>query len=141
MLSTVDIDNDIIEYSKTADFAIDYKKYNDEITEKYNKLSAKPLPSLFHPIILPKATLFELKKQSEQMERILVKILKLYLKETEIQDFFDFNETLKDWINIDPGYEPSIPFSRYDGFWDGETYRFCEFNELNHFRYFHSFVM
>ncbi|MCP4176651.1 MAG: hypothetical protein GY756_02695 [bacterium] len=128
MLSSIDTNNDLIEYSKTTDFKNDYEQYKNEITKEYNKLSAKPLPSLFHPIILPDHIHSALKNQSEQMEKILDKILKLYLNETEIQDFFDFNETLRDWINIDPGYEPSIPFSRYDGFWDGETYRFCEFN-------------
>jgi hypothetical protein len=128
MLSSIDTDNDLIKYSKTANFKKDYKQYNNDITEVYSKLSAKALPSLFHPIVLTSKTLFQLREQSEGMEKILDKLLKLYLKETEIQDFFDFDKTLKNWISIDPGYEPSIAFSRYDGFWNGETYCFCEFN-------------
>ena len=45
-----------------------------------------------------------------------------------MQNFFNFPETLHNWICIDPGYKIKIPISRYDGFFDGSCFKFCEFN-------------
>jgi hypothetical protein len=112
----------------TDEFNKSFKSFYEEIESTANTFSSSPLPSLFHPIFISEPTFNSLKGQSELISCILQKTVKLFLLETEIQQFFKFPEELLDWIKVDPGYTQPVPISRYDGFWKNDTYRFCEFN-------------
>ena len=101
-----------------------YFQLHRKINLKYGYLA----PSLYHPYIIPQKEFLLLKEQTEKLSIILSKIAPLYLKNSEVADFFDFPENLHKWISFDPGYSCSAPISRYDGFWNGETFKFCEFN-------------
>jgi hypothetical protein len=113
---------------KTSHFEESYNKYFNKLEKIGKTYNTKPIPSLFHPIILSNETLYLLKKNSEQMASILDKTIDLYLRDSEVQKCFNFTQELHDWICIDPGYNIKIPISRYDGLFDGTTCKFCEFN-------------
>ena len=115
-------------YIDSPAFEASYHEYFRMVAEACKKVESDPLPSLFHPIIVSEETLQSLKQQSEQMAAILEKMIGLYLKHKKIQSFFNFPKELHEWICIDPGYNIKIPISRYDGFWDGTHFEFCEFN-------------
>ena len=57
-----------------------------------------------------------LKEQTEKLSLILSKITPLYLKYSEVAEFFGFPENLHELISFDPGYFFPAPISRYDGF-------------------------
>ena len=101
-----------------------YFQFLKEVGSKYGYL----IPSLYHPYIITQEEFLLLKEQTEKMAVILSKIVPLYLKHSEVAIFFGFPENLHEWISFDPGYSNSIPISRYDGFWNGKTFKFCEFN-------------
>lgn len=109
------------DYSKCRE---EYFRLHREFCLKYEYLA----PSLYHPYIIPQEEFLLLKEQTEKMASILSKIAPLYLANSEVAGFFDFPETLHEWISFAPGYSCSVPISRYDGFWNGKVFKFCEFN-------------
>ncbi len=128
MLNSTEAHNKICKYAKSESFPQDYHNYFKQIEIICSEFCSEILPALFHPVILPKDTLISISQQSEQMNRILNKTTELYKNNTEVKAYFNLPDPLDEWININPGYNIQIPISRYDGFWDGENYRFCEFN-------------
>ena len=117
-----------LKYINLPDFENSYSTYFNEIQKAGDEVSSDPLPSMFHPVIISQKDLQSLKQQSEQMAVILKKTIQLYLENEEVQKYLDFSEELHEWIMADPGYDVSVPISRYDGFWDGKIIKFCEFN-------------
>ncbi len=109
------------EYSSNREMYFDLLKSSND---KYGYL----IPSLYHPYIIFHSEYNALKIQVEKLSKLLMRVPELYLKERKVSAFYDFPDELNEWIAIDPGYSMPVPISRYDGFWDGENFRFCEFN-------------
>ena len=128
MLYSTEVHNQICKYAESDSFAKDYLNYFKQIEVKCNELSSETIPALFHPVILPRDTLSKISHQCEQMNEILNKTTNLYKNNSDVKAYFNLPDPLDEWVNINPGYNIQIPISRYDGFWDGKTCRFCEFN-------------
>ena len=128
MLYLTEAHKKLCEYVKNKSFQKDYQNYFKKIEIKCNELDSEIIPALFHPVILPKDTLSKISQQCEQMNLILNKTTQLYKNNSEVKAYFNLPDPLDEWVNINPGYNTQIPISRYDGFWDGEHCRFCEFN-------------
>jgi hypothetical protein len=128
MLYSAEAHKEICEYAKNESFSKDYLNYFKQIETKCTELNSENIPALFHPIILTQDTLSKISQQSEQINKILNKTIKLYKNNSEVKAYFNLPDPLDDWMNIDPNYDIQIPISRYDGFWDGENYKPCEFN-------------
>lgn len=116
-----------LEFISSKEYPINHKKYF-ELLESSNKRYGYLIPSLYHPYIIPCSEFNELKEQAEKLASLLMRVSELYLKEAAIAAFYNFSDELDNWIRIDPGYSMSVPISRYDGFWDGKSFSFCEFN-------------
>ena len=115
------------EFTSRKDYSANSSRYS-ELLKAAGKRYGYLIPSLYHPYIIDKVEFNELKNQVEKLASLLLKIADIYIKDSEVSAFYNFSEELDSWIRIDPGYSMSAPISRYDGFWDGETYNFCEFN-------------
>lgn len=114
--------------SGDTSFELSYGDYFKYVGESDARLSGKPLPTLFQPMVLTRDTFSGLREDAEQMSSILSKVSDLYVNYEEVRQFFNFPEILQQWIEIDPGYDMAIPISRYDAFQTGTKLRFCEFN-------------
>jgi len=120
--------NDLfLEFITRKEYPLNRKKYF-ELLESSNKSYGYLIPSLYHPYIIPGFEFDELKSQAEMLSKLLMRVSELYLKDSKVSAFYKFSDELNDWIAIDPGYTMSVPVSRYDGFWDGKSFKFCEFN-------------
>ncbi|HBM15070.1 MAG TPA: hypothetical protein DD381_01770 [Lentisphaeria bacterium] len=115
------------EFACREDYSFNRNRYF-ELLEKSNKRYGYLISSLYHPYIIPEDEFKELKSQAEKLALLLSRVAEIYIKEAAVAAFYKFSDELNEWISIDPGYSMSVPISRYDGFWDGRTYRFCEFN-------------
>ena len=122
------VNENFLQQSETEEFNKSYSSFFDELTTSAHAFTSSPLPSLFHPLFISKSTFDLLKKQSELINDILQKTVNIFINNSEVQNFFNFQEDLLEWIKIDPGYSQAVPISRYDGFWKNNTYKYCEFN-------------
>lgn len=116
-----------LEFISRKEYPANRKKYF-ELLEYSNKRYGYLIPSLYHPYIIPDSEFNDLKNQAEKLAKLLMRVSELYLKDSKVSSFYNFSDELNEWIGIDPGYSMSVPISRYDGFWDGKSFRFCEFN-------------
>ena len=61
------------DYIQTSSFKTSYHDYFNRLKAAAQKVESKPIPSLFHPIIIAQDTFKLLQQQSEQMAAILEK--------------------------------------------------------------------
>lgn len=86
--------------------------------------------SSFIPRLFNQRTYNLMKYTSEMTYKILVKVMKRYLKDPEYRHLFDFDERLEKLILLPRGYDAMLPFARFDTFINEDDYtvKFCEFN-------------
>ncbi|MCF0103830.1 MAG: hypothetical protein HUJ51_00350 [Eggerthellaceae bacterium] len=89
------------------------------------RISASPIPKIFNE---QSRKLFE--KAGQEISSILGKVIEEYRQNPEYRKIFNLDPRLVDLICIEPGYECTVPFGRFDVFFneDQNRVKFCEFN-------------
>ncbi len=103
-------------------------KFEADAAENHVLYAGQPLSIGFYPIILSARQLEHIASVAEAMMKLMERATKLFLQESSIRDFFGFSPEQLELIEIDPGYDFSIPCARFDSFFDGKDLRFTEIN-------------
>lgn len=88
----------------------------------------KPVPYLYIPRIFNKKDIENIEKLTEDIFNIVNKTIKLYLEEKKVRKLFDFDKKLEELIKAPHYYDTYVPMGRFDIFYYGDDYKFCELN-------------
>ncbi len=109
-----------------------YLKDAEEVDEKVKNSKAiykgKPVPYLYVPRLFSTKDIENIENLTENIFRIVKKTIDLYLKETEVRKLFEFDKKLEELIKAPHYYKTNVPMGRFDIFYYGDSYKFCELN-------------
>jgi hypothetical protein len=88
----------------------------------------KPVPYLYIPRIFNKKDIENIEKLTEDIFNIVNKTIKLYLEEKKVRKLFNFDKKLEELIKAPHYYDTYVPMGRFDIFYYGDDYKFCELN-------------
>ena len=103
-------------------------QFETTAAQSHVRYAGKSLLITFYPFILSEAQALHISQMVEAMIRLMEKTTRLFLQEPAIRHAFGFKPEQVELIEVDPGYEPSIPCARFDSFFDGRNLRFTELN-------------
>jgi hypothetical protein len=110
-------------------------KYIDdaELVDKKVKESkaiykGKPVPYLYIPRIFQEKDIETIEKLTKDIFSIVNKTIKLYLEEKKVKKLFNFDKKLEELIRAPHYYDTYVPMGRFDVFYYGADYKFCELN-------------
>lgn len=83
------------------------------------------------PLFLKKESIETIQKTSEAFDGIIEKVIKLYLSDEKIKDYFPYHEIPEELVLADPGYKKATILNRLDVLFDGKTLKYIEFNTDN----------
>ncbi len=106
----------------------DAEQFKLEAVQSHVKYDGRALLIAFYPFILSEAQVRHISEAVEAMLRLMEKTTRLFLEEPAVRKVFGFKPEQMELIEVDPGYEPAIPFARLDSFFDGRSLRFSEIN-------------
>ncbi|MDR1700386.1 MAG: glutathionylspermidine synthase family protein [Lachnoclostridium sp.] len=117
-------------------------EYVENSTAKYR---GETISTLYMAKLFPSDVVEKLRRESQIIYGILVKVTKEFMENAEYRKLFGFPKKLETLMIKNPGYSNLIPMARLDIFLNEEdySYKFCEFNtdgtsamnedrELNH---------
>jgi hypothetical protein len=115
-----DLDGDIDSRRSAFDYMI-----NSTAIVHHQVVDCSFVPRLFN-----EQAYTAMKRDSEGMHKILVKVMQHYLDDPDYRRVFDFDERLQELILLPRGYDSLLPFARVDTFLneDNFTSKLCEVN-------------
>lgn len=108
----------------------DFDKQIDYIKNSTAKYHGRVVRTLALPKVFDSKTVSDFKRIAETTHSILTKVINQYLVDESFRVNFDFDETLKELILTEAGYDCLLPVARVDIFYNEETgdFKFCEIN-------------
>ncbi len=104
----------------------------EEIDKKVRSSKAiykgNPVPYLYVPRIFSKKDIENINNLTKNIFKIVNKSIDLYLEEKEVRELFEFDEKLEELIKAPHFYKTNVPMGRFDIFYYGNSYKFCELN-------------
>ncbi len=130
MLNSLNLQNELSrnviknsqEYLKDAE-EVDKKVKNSKAIYKGN-----PVPYLYIPRIFSEKDIETMEKLAENIFKIVNKTINLYIEEKEVRKLFGFDKKLEELIKAPCYYKTNVPMGRFDIFYYGDSYKFCELN-------------
>lgn len=110
-------------------FLKDYDEIIKKVEESPAKYKGNPVEFLYQPMLLSKEDFEGFKRITDQLMKILNKVINKYIEDKEFRSYFGFSPLLEQLIIKDPGYSINVPMGRFDIFYnlDG-SFQFCELN-------------
>ncbi|ATW23561.1 glutathionylspermidine synthase family protein [Candidatus Formimonas warabiya] len=107
-----------------------YKQVFQEVQHSVAQYKDKPVEFLYQPMFLTEADIQRFDHLTQQLYRILEKVIQHYLENKSFRAHFGFSPLLEELILKDPGYQTDIPIGRFDIFYDFDRgkFQFCELN-------------
>lgn len=107
-----------------------YKQVLQEVRHSVAQYKDKPVEFLYQPMFLIEADIQRFHHLTQQLHRILNKVIQHYLESKGFRAHFGFSPLLEELILKDPGYRTDIPIGRFDIFYDFGSggFQFCELN-------------
>jgi len=109
-----------------------YIKDAEEIDKKVRESKAiykgNPVPYLYVPRIFSESDIENIEKLTVNMFKIINKTIDLYLKKRDVRKLFGFEKKLEELIKSPHYYNTYVPMGRFDVFYYGNNYKFCELN-------------
>lgn len=104
------------------------KKFKLDAAQSHVRYAGRALFIAFYPFVLSETQALHISEAVEAMIRLMEKTTRLFLEEPAVRQAFGFKPEQLELIEVDPGYEPAIPFARFDSFFDGRSLLFSEIN-------------
>src|SRR6056297_3627975 len=104
------------------------KKIEKELKNSKALYKGEPVPYLYIPRLFNINDINNFKNMTENMFKIINKTIKLYLEEKEVRDLYKFDKNLEEMIKAPHYYDTYVPMGRFDIFYYGDDYKFCELN-------------
>ncbi len=119
---------DIVVKNKDT-FLKDYSQVMRRVEESPAKYKGNPVEFLYQPMLLGEDDFKRFKSLTDQLIKILNKVIDKYIEDGNFRSYFGFSPLLEQLILKDPGYSINIPMGRFDIFYnlDG-SFQFCELN-------------
>jgi len=119
---------DIVVRNKNI-FLKDYEEVVKKVEESPAKYKGDPVEFLHQPMLLSKEDFNRFQSLTDQLIKILNKVINKYIEDEKFRSYFGFSPLLEKLILKDPGYSKNIPMGRFDIFYnlDG-SFQFCELN-------------
>src|SRR6056297_3319769 len=109
-----------------------YIKDAEEIDKKVRDSKAiykgNPVPYLYVPRIFSQRDIENIENLRVNMFKIINKTIDLYLEKKDVRKLFGFDKKLEELIKSPHYYNTYVPMGRFDVFYYGNTYKFCELN-------------
>lgn len=86
------------------------------------------VPTLLRPNFISASQTEALRKVTVTIMNALEKVIRIYFKDNSLHGILKLNETEKEIVSIDPGYERVVVKARLDAFMNGASLKFIEFN-------------
>jgi len=130
MEKSTDIQNKIskIVIKSPQEYIEDVKKIDKEVKNSKAVYKGEPVPYLYIPRLFNINDINNFKNMTENMFKIINKTIKLYLEEKEVRDLYKFDKNLEEMIKAPHYYDTYVPMGRFDIFYYGDDYKFCELN-------------
>jgi len=119
---------DIVVKNKNT-FLKDYEEVVKKVEKSPAKYKGNPVEFLHQPLLLGKEDFERFQNITDQLIKILNKVINKYIEDEKFRLYFGFSPLLEKLILKDPGYSKNIPMGRFDIFYnlDG-SFQFCELN-------------
>lgn len=88
----------------------------------------RPICRFLRPHFLARSQYEKISRAAETVNRAFERLVEAALRSDEILAEFDLTEKEERMARIDPGYRRLCVSSRLDAFWDGEDFKFLEYN-------------
>ncbi len=109
-----------------------YEKNYLETIQKVKQSNAiykgKPVPFLYHPMFFTIEDIEKFRSITKTLMSIANKVIKQYMKSESFRRKFNFSPLLEELILKDHGYNMNVPIGRFDIFYNGDDFKFCELN-------------
>ncbi|HEY8364216.1 MAG TPA: glutathionylspermidine synthase family protein [Haloplasmataceae bacterium] len=122
------INETYINIVKQHDFFSDFRELEYKINHCNVIYKGKPVPFLYNPMFFTKHDLHNFSNIAQMIMNIGNKVVNEYVRDVNFRRKFAFPKNLEDLILIDQGYKVNTPIGRFDIFYDGENFSFCELN-------------
>lgn len=109
-------------------FLKDYKETIKAVENSTAKYKNKPVPFLYTPKFFNDKDIENFKNLTSTLMDIINKVIDKYIDSKEYRKKFGYSKLLEELILIDHGYSANIPMARFDIFYDGDDFKFCELN-------------
>lgn len=106
----------------------DAELVDKKVKESKAIYKGKPVPYLYIPRIFQEKDIKRIEKLTEDIFSIVNKTIKLYLDEKKVRKLFNFDKKLEELIRAPHYYDTYVPMGRFDIFYYGDDYKFCELN-------------
>ncbi|QVK19089.1 glutathionylspermidine synthase family protein [Mycoplasmatota bacterium] len=117
-----------IELIKNGDYETDYQKMINQATHLNLLYKGEPIPFLYHPMFFTEKDIKQFKNITKTLMSIGNKVIKEYIDSPSYRLKFGFPPLLEELILKDHGYDINIPIGRFDLFYNGDEFKFCELN-------------
>ncbi|WP_408956392.1 glutathionylspermidine synthase family protein [Natroniella sp. ANB-PHB2] len=112
-----------------AKYDNDYQLLARKLEDSAAYYQGAVIPFLYQPFFFSSLERKKFKELTDQMAKILNKVIDRYLTDQEFRSYFGFSKELEELILVDPGYDSYFPMARFDIFYYGpKDFKFCELN-------------
>lgn len=122
------INKEYIKLILNGNYIEDYKNTLEKVKNSSAIYKGEPVPFLYHPMFFSENDISNFQKISKTIMSIGNKVIKEYLHNEKYRKKFGFDPLLEELILIDHGYKVFVPIGRYDIFYNGHDFKFCELN-------------
>ncbi len=101
-----------------------------EVENSVARYKGKPVEFLYQPMFFTHDDIQRFRDLTDDLMRILNKVIEEYLVNEEFRKHFGFTSLLEKMILKEPGYDINVPMGRFDIFYhyDSGNFQFCELN-------------
>jgi hypothetical protein len=130
MEKSIDLQNKISKMviKSPQEYVEDIEKIDKEVKNSKAVYKGEPVPYLYIPRIFNNEDVKNFKEMTKNIFKIINKTIKLFLEEKEVRDLYNFDKNLEEMIKAPHYYDVNVPMGRFDIFYYGEDYKFCELN-------------
>ncbi len=122
------INNEYIQLIKNGNYSEDYLKTLEKVKNSSALYKGKPIPYLYHPMFFTEKDIEQFRYITKMLMSIGNKVVQKYVESQSYRIKFGFSHLLEELILVDHGYKTNIPVGRFDIFYNGDDFKFCEFN-------------
>lgn len=111
-----------------GDYLTDYHNTILKVNNSNAIYKGKPVPFLYHPMFFTEQDINNFNNIVKTIISIGNKVTDHYLASPEYRKLFNFSPVLEELILLDHNYQVNVPIARFDIFYNGQDFKFCEFN-------------
>lgn len=112
--------------SREADAVRAIQEFQSRIDKSLLKFGRFSIPTFLKPHFISASQEKLVKQASEQIIRIVNRVIDLYFRESAFPDLYPMSDGAKELMAIEPGYSQNAVVARIDGFIEGESLKIIE---------------